>query len=129
MRRALACFVVLVAGQVARADVALEIEEPAALHVGDHLTLTVTLRPPPDASPPLLITPSSEGEALEVVRGRFLRADARDPNASPLVFDLPVVAARPGRSVIRVRAQGFRCDQSCEPFTFDAQRTLLVTAN
>jgi hypothetical protein len=118
----------LVMAPHAAADgLALSIELPQALHVGDHRALVLTLDLPSDAAPPLLVTPRGEGEALEIVRGRLLRADARDPQASPLVFDLPIVAQKPGTAVVRVRAAGYRCREgACQELAVEAVKTVLV---
>jgi hypothetical protein len=129
MRRALLGLSVLFVAHVARGDDSLALSEPAAIHLGDHPILTVRLRLPDGSIPLLLVTLSGEGEALEVVRGRFLRSDARDPEATLLLFDVPTVAARPGRSLLRVRVDGVRCTDTCEPFALELQRALLVTAN
>jgi len=82
---------------------------PAALHVGDRAEVLadVTITPAGDA--PLIITPASEGAAVEVVRGRLLRADAEDPSATPLRFHVPIVARAAGAAVLRVHALGYAC--------------------
>jgi hypothetical protein len=108
-------------------DAALQVSVPRELHVGDHVSLLVMLTLPADAQGPLLLTPRSQGEALEVVRGRLLRADARDQKATPLAFDLPVVARVQGSAVLRVKVATFRChDQQCEPLELEAQKTVVV---
>jgi hypothetical protein len=57
----------------------------------------------------------------------LLRADARDPAGSPLVFDLPVVAQKPGTAVVRVRAAAYRCrDGRCQEVEVEAVKTVLV---
>ncbi len=73
---------------------------------------------------PLLVTPSSEGTALEVVRGRLLRAEAQDPRAEVLEFQVPVVARGPGTAVVRVRAAGYACEARCRPV--HAEASLIV---
>jgi hypothetical protein len=106
----------------------LVIEAPEPLRVGDHRALLLTLSLPDGASPSvLLVTARGQGAALEIVRGRLLRADARDPAGSPLVFDLPVVAREPGTAVVRVRAAAYQCrDGECEPLEVEAVKTVLV---
>jgi hypothetical protein len=105
----------------------LEVQAPDTLHVDDHVSLVATLRLPDSGAPLLLLTPSSQGSALEVVRGRLLRADAREPTATPLVFDLPVAAHEPGSAVVRVHVATFDCrGEVCVPLEIVAQRTVLV---
>ena len=109
------------------AEGALSLAVPDRLHVEDHVALTVTLELPGDARGPLLVTPRAQGSAIEVVRGRLLRADARDPAANPLVFDLPVLARSAGQAVVSVRALVYRCqDGMCEPVTLETRRNVLV---
>jgi hypothetical protein len=129
MRTRLALLVVslLAAGFTGEAEVGLSIAVPEALRVGDHRALVLTLSLPPDVATPLLVTPRGEGEALEIVRGRLLRADARDPQGTPLVFDLPVVARQPGTAVVRVRAAAYRCrEKQCRELEVEAVKTVLV---
>lgn len=115
-------------GPAAARGPGLAIEAPEPLRVGDHRALVVTLSLPAAASPAvLLVTARGQGAALEIVRGRLLRADARDPAASPLVFDLPVVAREPGTAVVRVHAAAYDCrDGQCEPVEVEAVKTVLV---
>jgi hypothetical protein len=105
----------------------LSLMVPEALHVDDHVTLTLTLALPAGARGPLLVTPRSQGGALEVVRGRLLRSDARDASANPLVFELPVLARSAGQAVVSVRALVVRCaDGRCEPLTLETRKSVLV---
>jgi hypothetical protein len=126
-RLALVALALPLAGFAAADGVALSIAVPDPLRVGDHRALVLTLSLPADVATPLLVTPRGQGEALEIVRGRLLRADARDPAASPLVFDLPVVAQKPGTAVVRVRAAAYRCrDGQCQELEVEAVKTVLV---
>lgn len=62
------------------------------------------------SSGPMLLTPTSDGPAITVVRGRLLRADAEDPrSAPPLRFHVPFVARTAGDAVLRVRVDGWSC--------------------
>jgi hypothetical protein len=106
---------------------ALSLSVPESLHVDDHVTLTLTLALPADARGPLLVTPRSQGSAIEVVRGRLLRSDARDASANPLVFELPVLARSAGQAVVSVRAQLVRCVAGrCEPVVLETRKSVLV---
>lgn len=84
---------------------------------------------------PLLVTPTSDGPAIEVVRGRLLRADAEDPRVTPLRFHVPFVASSPGDAVVRVRVDGWSCVSSgegqperCHTVRTEAAITLTVRA-
>ncbi len=105
----------------------LSLAVPDALHVADHVALTLMLTLPRDATGPLLVTPRSQGGAIEVVRGRLLRSDAKDPGANPLVFELPVLARSAGQAMVSVRAQLVRCvNGRCEPLTLETRKSVLV---
>jgi hypothetical protein len=119
-----ACFCL---GAVPDATGALSVSVPDTLHVGDHVSLVLTLSLPEGQKGPILLTPRSQGDALEVVRGRLLHADARDPEIAPLVFDVPAIARAPGQAVVHVRALVYRCtDGTCEPLTLETRKTVLV---
>jgi hypothetical protein len=72
-----------------------------------------------------LLTPRSEGTAVEVVRGRLMRADARQPDAEELEFRIPIVAREAGTAILRVRASGYLCEARCR--AVDAQASLIVS--
>src|SRR5690606_21581860 len=91
----------------------LRLTAPAEIRALRRGSLRVALMLPPGLSKSVLLTPSVEGEALEVVRGRLMGGDALDPDARPLVFELPLLARTPGRSVVRVHAVTYRCDTRC----------------
>lgn len=85
------------------------------------------------AEGPLLLTPTSDGPAIEVVRGRLLRADAEDPRTTPLRFHVPFVARSPGDAVVRVRVDGWSCaalregaEVRCQVVRAEAAITLTV---
>lgn len=106
--------------------VTVALEPPGELTEGDRaeVVAAVTIDPPNDL--PLLVTPSSEGAAVEVVRGRLLRADAEDPDARPLRFRIPIVARGSGTAVLRVRAAGWVCEERCREATGEASVALRV---
>ena len=87
----------------------LRLTSARELHVGEHARFALEVSLPPGAAEPLLLTPFREGEALEVVTGRLLRSDARDPAARPLQFELPVLARAPGVARIGVRLLAYVC--------------------
>ena len=98
----------------------ITLELPEALHVGDRFEVVALVSPPGEASHPLLLTPSSEGTAVEMVRGRLMRSDADDPSARPLRFRIPAVARAAGDSLLRVHVLTYRCDESCHPVEAEA---------
>ncbi len=122
----IAALVVLSAPAVAAAQLTVEIEAPEDVREGERAQVIARVR---GAGPhPLLITPRSEGTAIEVVRGRLLRAEARDPDAEVLEFRLPIVARGAGDAVLRVRAQGYVCEARCRATVAEASAVLRVRA-
>jgi hypothetical protein len=100
------------------ASLAVELRAPERLRAGDRAEILAEVR---HAGPhPLLVTPRSEGTALEVARGRLLRADAVDASVDVLVFRIPVIAHEPGTAVVRVRVAGYACEARCRPIEVDA---------
>lgn len=95
------------------------------VRVGDHFEATVDVRAPAGDTP-VLVTPSEEGDAVDVVRGRLLRADAEDPAAKVLHFRIPLVATERGTAVIRVRVNTFDCAVRCKPVTEEARALVNV---
>ncbi len=115
MRRALAALIAFVAilcspaaAQDAPIAITLSIASPT-LRVSETAEVIAVVTTSASASGPLLLTPTSDGPAIDVVRGRLLRADAEDPRASPLRFHVPLVALNPGDALVRVRVDGFSC--------------------
>lgn len=102
----------------------VELVLPGAVHVGDRLE--VTARITGAGEHPLLLTPRSEGTAVEVVRGRLMRSDARDPSAEVLEMGVPIVARAVGAAVVRVEVSGYRCDPRCRLVEASAQVVLEV---
>ena len=111
----------------ADSEPALAIETEGALAEGPaRLEVAVQLG---DAPPqPLLLDVSSEGEALQVVRGRFLRADARAGDDGTLHFSVPIVVRAQGNAIVRAQLLTYRCRESCRALRASAQRTLTVAA-
>jgi hypothetical protein len=62
---------------------------------------------------PLLLTPRIEGDAVELVRGRLMRSDAKQADATHLRFEIPVVARSEGTAILRVSVSTYLCDESC----------------
>lgn len=106
----------------------LKMQAPSKLKVGDRASVKLTLTLPEGSAEPLLLTPTSDGPAVEVVRGRLMRSDARDARANPLRFEIPIVARRPGTSVLRVRVLSYHCNEQCTAVQSEASQALEVRA-
>lgn len=68
---------------------------------------------------------ASEGEALQVVRGRFRRADA-EPDAGRLRFSVPIVVRAQGTAIVRATLRTYRCTPDCREVQASAQRTVTI---
>lgn len=114
----------------APAGLEVSLEAPDGLIVGDRAAVIAHVRLQPANDLPLLVTPSAEGPAVEVVRGRLLRADAEGDASAPgaLRFAVPVVAKSPGTAVLRVRAMGWVCDHRCRQAIGESTITVRVRA-
>lgn len=124
MRGLLALLVFALAAPAAAQEISIELAAPADLREGDRAQITARVRGA--GTHPLLLTPASEGTALEVVRGRLLRADAIDPRAEVLEFRIPIVANAPGTAVVRVSAAGYTCAARCRLVRADASLAVRV---
>lgn len=114
-----------VAATAAAQEATVTLEPPERLVEGDTATVVAIVTVGPDV--PVMLTPASEGTAVEVVRGRLLREDADDPTAATLRFRVPVVARGPGTAVLRVRVRSFSCpDRSCEPTSAESSVVVRV---
>jgi hypothetical protein len=108
--------------------VELLIGAPPRLLVGAVAVVELTVRIPGTDRQPLLLTPSVEGEAVRVVRGRLLRDDAVRADAGTLTFALPLSARRPGAALLRVSLLTYRCNAiTCREVRADASRMLQVS--
>ena len=107
-------------------DGELRLEAPGELRVGARMTVPVLLDWEHSAELPVLISAHAEGRALEVVKGRLLRADAVAPTGRPLRFELPVAAVAPGTAVLNVSALAYRCSVRCEAVRLETAQQVLV---
>src|SRR5690554_1216254 len=64
--------------------------------------------------------------AIEVVRGRLLRAEAVDPSAEPLEFRVPLIAHLAGTAVVRVSVAGYACEARCRLVRAEASQVVNV---
>ncbi|MBX3269037.1 MAG: hypothetical protein KF729_02180 [Sandaracinaceae bacterium] len=104
----------------------VELEAPPALRRGDRTEIVVRVRGAGEH--PVLVTPSSEGTAIEVVRGRLMRADAADARAEVLELRVPIVARDAGTAVVRVRVAGYACAARCRAVRAEASLVVEVAA-
>ncbi len=126
---ATACLWMLTATAAVASAPCLRIDAPATLITGARLSLAVHVSVPPQASArPLVLTAHATGRALDVVRGRLLRSDARAPNesADTIVFDVRVVAATAGVAILKVSLLTYVCEQRCQAVRQDATQQILV---
>jgi hypothetical protein len=86
---------------------------PSDLRPGSHANIAVRVTLPAGASTPLLLTPRAEGNAVEVVRGRLFRADAKALPDGSLSFELPVLARSEGTAILRVEVMTYVCRERC----------------
>jgi hypothetical protein len=112
----------------AQADAALRIEAPATLPIGAS-RIAVVVRLPHGPTMPLLLTVRVEGEALQVVRARFLRSDARLQPSGELRFEVPVLARAAGIALLRAELSTYRCRQSCQQVRAQGALQLQVTTS
>jgi hypothetical protein len=106
----------------------MQIEPPGSLVVGATTSIRVLVRLGDGPQRPLLLTPSAEGEAIRVVRGRLLRADAQPSAEGELRFEVPIVARRAGTAVLRVELLTYRCAATCSALRVSASRVVEVSA-
>jgi hypothetical protein len=112
-------------------DPTLSVEAPSEMLVGARLSVPITVHIDRKAgnridTMPVMISAHTAGRALDVVKGRLLRADALDPNANPLRFELPVVASSPGVALLTVTLLTYRCGFRCEAIRSETTRQVLV---
>jgi hypothetical protein len=112
-----------------RADgprVRVEIQGADTLPRTAHVMVPVMLALEVAADAPLLLTPSVEGSAVEVVRGRLLRSDAKLVDPTHLRFEVPVVARSEGTAIFRVEVATYVCEPRCRAVTASGSRVLHV---
>lgn len=104
----------------------VQIDAPQELQVGARLSIPVSVQTDESDTTPVLLSATSAGRAINVVKGRLLRADAIDPHANPLRFELPVVAASPGVALLNITVLTYRCAFRCEAVRTEATHQFLV---
>jgi hypothetical protein len=108
--------------------VQVAIVAPAALHAGDHANVIVNVELAAEGDTPVVLTPSVEGSAVEIVRGRMLRSDGVAVDAKHLRFELPVIARDEGTAILRVELSTYACTPRCRQAVVGATQVLRVSA-
>jgi hypothetical protein len=114
--------------QTPEPGVKVTILAPPVLTVEQRAVIEIKVRVTPPGAEPLRVTPRTEGDAVEVVKGRLLRADAVDPTAELLHFKLPIVVRSEGTSVLNVGVSAYSCPDRCQHVQASASRVLTVRA-
>jgi predicted lipase len=93
----------------------VRIEAPDTLRAGERTSVGVQVELPASVAEdaPLLLTPTVEGAAVEVLRGRLFRADAKRTGPRTLSFQIPVIAQREGAAILRVDFDTYACQTRC----------------
>ncbi|HEX7481005.1 MAG TPA: hypothetical protein VF331_24595 [Polyangiales bacterium] len=110
----------------APAGVQIHVAAPETIPDGTHTAVTVTVDFAQPNDQPLLLTPTSQGSALEVVRGRLSRSDARRISETQLRFELPVVAHGEGTAIVHVELAAYVCKTRCERVVASADQVVRI---
>jgi hypothetical protein len=116
----------MAAGARAQEPVRVELAAEQSLRAGAHAAIEVVVRLPPGSDAPLLVTPSVEGDAVEVVRGRLTRPDAKVIAPDGLRFEVPVRARSEGTAILRVEVMTYVCDRTCQRVVLRGSQVLRV---
>jgi hypothetical protein len=110
------------------AAVRVELAPERMLRAGAHASIEVVVQLPAGNDSPLMLTPSVEGEAVEVVRGRLTRPDAKPVDGHPthLRFEVPVRARSEGTAILRVDVMTYVCARKCERVLLRASEVVRV---
>lgn len=104
----------------------LHIAAPDTLLDGSHVNIEVTVEFAAANDQPLLLSPSSQGAAVEVVRGRLSRSDARASTGNQVRFDVPVVAHGQGTAILHVELSAYVCSTRCKRVVSTADQVIRV---
>lgn len=108
--------------------VQIELAPERTVRAGSHTAIEVIVQLPASNDSPLLLTPSVEGEAVEVVRGRLMRPDAKPVagDETRLRFEVPVLAKSEGTAILRVDVMTYVCERTCKRVVLRASEVLRV---
>lgn len=114
--------------QAAAESVRLSLAPEHTLRAGAHAAIEVFVELPPGNDSPLLLTPSLEGGALEVVRGRLTRPDGKPVDGAPtrLRFEIPVWARSEGTAILNVDLMTYVCKRTCDRVTVRRSQVVRV---
>lgn len=112
----------------AAVEVVLE-PPPGAVHVGDVLEIVAHVRLSAGARGPWMLAPTSDGPAVQVVRGRLLSIDADviedDADHVDARLRIPVMVRAMGTTVLRARVEAYGCESGrCRPL--DGEGALVI---
>lgn len=98
------------------ASVEVRLDPPSApVRLGEPVEIVARVTLANGARGPWMLAPTSDGPAVEVVRGRLLSidADALEPAAgrTEARLRIPVLARALGTTVLRARVEAYGCDQ------------------
>lgn len=113
-----------VLGATAFAQMRLEFEPPARLVPGDRASVVLRIHAP--GPHPILVTPRTEGAAVELARGRLQREDATEAEDGSLEFRIPVIAHEPGPATLHVQIATYECRTLCRAVEAHVETALRV---
>ncbi len=112
----------------AAAPVRVTISAPEILRAGDHANVSIRVQLAADGGSPLVLTPSIEGTAIEAMRGRLLRADAKSHGEGELIFELPILAHGEGTAILHIELATYVCTPRCRYTAVRESQVLRVSA-
>jgi hypothetical protein len=113
-------------GAPAQGSAALRLGPAPPLLPGTTARIEVFVKTVPGSELPLMLTPRIEGGAVELARGRMLRADGQATPEGELRFELPLQVRKPGTAILRVEVVTHVCELRCTPLTLRAHTILQV---
>ena len=133
--RVLSAFLSLIAASAAAqsplpaaSKVSVQLAAEQTLSAGSHAAIEVIVELPEGNDSPLLLTPSLEGDAVEVVRGRLSRPDGKAV-AGPgirLRFEVPIRARSEGTAILHVDVMTYVCSRTCQRVLLRGSQVLRV---
>lgn len=113
-----------------RGQVTLTLEAPAReLRANEPFEVVATIRFGPGTRGPFLLTPTSDGPAVEILRGRFSGIDAEPAaeGAREVTLRMPMFASVAGDTVLRAHVDAFACEAGrCRAARAEASRAITV---
>lgn len=102
-----------------------------AMHIGQPFEVVATIRLAQGARGPFLLTPVSDGPAVEILRGRLSALDADEvasrDGATEARLRIPMLAHAAGDAVLRARLDAYGCERGrCHAIRAEATHALSV---